>query len=50
MDTNKKDSPKKGQKPVHTIRRGAIAANIWQRQTQTGRSVLSNGGSGNGGK
>jgi hypothetical protein len=36
MDTNKKSSSKKGQKPVHTIRRGAIAANIWQRQTQTG--------------
>jgi len=37
METNKKNSTKKkGQKPVHTIRRGAIAANIWQRQTQTG--------------
>ena len=36
MESNKKSSPKKGQKPVHTIRRGAIAANIWQRQTQTG--------------
>ena len=36
METNKKNQPKKAQKPVHTIRRGAIAANIWQRQTQTG--------------
>ena len=33
---NKKPESKKGQKPAHTVRRGAIAANIWLRQTQTG--------------
>lgn len=32
----KKKSESSGQKPVKTIRRGAIAAHIWQRQTQTG--------------
>jgi hypothetical protein len=36
MENKKKTTPNQGQKPVHTIRRGAIAANIWQRQTQTG--------------
>jgi len=36
METKKNTASKKGQKPAHTIRRGAIAANIWQRQTQTG--------------
>ncbi len=35
MEREKK-AAKKTTKPVHTIRRGAIAANIWQRQTQTG--------------
>jgi hypothetical protein len=34
--TEKKTASKKGQKPVKTIRRGAIAANIFLRQTQTG--------------
>ncbi len=35
MEEKKKSSPN-GKKPVHTIRRGAIAASIWRRQTQTG--------------
>lgn len=26
----------KAERPVHMVRRGAIAASIWQRQTQTG--------------
>jgi hypothetical protein len=38
METNKGTALKKAQKPAHTIRRGAIAANIWLRQTQTGFS------------
>lgn len=34
----KKPATKKlaGQKPIHTVREGAIAANIWKRTTQTG--------------
>jgi len=34
-ETKKKESSA-AQKPVKTVRRGAIAANIWRRQTQTG--------------
>lgn len=33
---NKQSKEKKGGKLVHTVRLGAIAANIWERQTQTG--------------
>ena len=40
METKKKTKSKAGMKPVHTIRKGAIAANIWQRQTQTGFSYF----------
>ncbi len=36
MEKKTTTNSKKGQKPVHTIRYGAIAANIWQRQSQTG--------------
>lgn len=36
METKKNTKAKTTTKPVHTIRQGAIAANIWQRQTQTG--------------
>jgi len=36
METKKKTKTTTGPKPVHTVRRGAIAANIWQRQSQTG--------------
>jgi len=32
----KETNSKKGIKPVHTVRQGAIAANIWLRQSQTG--------------
>jgi hypothetical protein len=32
----KETNPKKGVKPAHTVRQGAIAANIWLRQSQTG--------------
>ncbi|TWU49437.1 hypothetical protein [Rubripirellula reticaptiva] len=35
METKKKES-KKTQKPVHTVRRGAIAASIWKRQSMNG--------------
>ena len=38
MDSNTTTDPAKGQRPVHTIRRGAIAANIWQRQNQAGKN------------
>jgi len=40
MEAKKKTKSKTGTKPVHTIRQGAIAANIWQRQTQTGFSYF----------
>jgi len=34
---NKKTTSKSAnERPVHIVRRGAIAASIWQRQTQTG--------------
>ncbi|QDV81026.1 hypothetical protein [Botrimarina mediterranea] len=36
-NNNKKTSTKSAaERPVHMVRRGAIAASIWQRQTQTG--------------
>lgn len=37
MDSKTTNGPENGQRPVHTVRRGAIAANIWLRQTQTGK-------------
>ena len=39
MDTQEKDAQSK-QHPIKTIRNGAIAANIWERQTPTGYSYL----------
>jgi len=36
MESKKNTKSKAGAKPAHTIRKGAIAANIWKRQTQTG--------------
>ncbi|TWU21408.1 hypothetical protein [Bythopirellula polymerisocia] len=33
---NKDKKSRVGIKPVHTVRKGAIAANIWLRQSQTG--------------
>lgn len=37
IETKKtKSEHKQGTKPAHTVRDGAIAANIWLRQTQTG--------------
>jgi hypothetical protein len=35
-----KTDKKNGQKPVETIRNGAIAASIWKRQTSTGFEYL----------
>lgn len=32
----KETTPREKNKPAHTIRHGAIAANIWLRQSQTG--------------
>ncbi len=35
-NTKDKQKSKPTQKPAHVVRRGAIAASIWRRQTQTG--------------
>ena len=32
----KESKSKKGTMPYHTVRHGAVAANIWERQSQTG--------------
>ena len=40
MEKKTTTNSKKGQKPVHTIRYGAIAANIWQRQSHNGIHLL----------
>ena len=37
---NDKDKKKDGPKPIRTFRRGAIAANVWKRQTATGFEYL----------
>ncbi len=39
MDTQAKEAQSK-QHPIKTIRNGAIAANIWERQTPTGYGYL----------
>ncbi len=39
MDTQEKEAQSK-QHPIKTIRNGAIAANIWERQTPTGYGYL----------
>jgi len=36
MENNNKKPKTTAERPVHIVRRGAIAASIWQRQTQTG--------------
>jgi len=36
MENNNKKTKTTAERPVHIVRRGAIAASIWQRQTQTG--------------
>lgn len=39
METKKRET-KKSPKPVHVVRRGAIAASIWARQSQNGFSYF----------
>jgi len=36
----KKESPSSRQQPIRVIRKGAIAASIWRRQTSTGFEYL----------